>query len=167
MDALRSPIRVRSRGPRWGFVLLLLVPTGCEPDMGAAVLEGRVESWVRALEAGDAQGLSNRYERGGVFLPPGEAAVVGREAILERWRPILARYEVRMELEVEGMDADGRVGHVHGRYRISGVDRVGGETFSAGDGFLQIWRRQRDGGWLIALDVWYPSPEGPASLPAP
>ena len=140
---------------------------GCEPTMGSEVIEGRVNSWARALNDGDVDAFVSRYEPGAPFLPPGEHAVAGREAIGERWQDLLDRFDILFVFELEGLDADGRVGFAHGTYSISGHDPVEGEAFSIEDGFLQIWRRQPNGRWLIALDMWNPSVDAGPTLPDP
>lgn len=159
-----------TRSAAIGAALVLVatvVVVGGEPTMGGEVIERRAHAWARSLDAGNLDAFIGRYERGGTFLPPGGHAVVGRRAIGEQWRSILGRFDLIFEFEPERMDADGRVGFVYGTYMISGHDPVEGEVFSIEDDFLQIWRRQRDGSWLIALDMWHPSSSGPPLLPEP
>ncbi len=145
--------------------VVLITVAGCELATGAEVMEREVESWARALERGDLGTMVARYESGGVFLPPGDHAVVGREAVSNHWRNIHDRFLVTFEYEVDSIWDDGRIGHLRGSYRVSGVARTAGESFQAEDEFMQIWRRQRDGGWLIALDMWSPSAENDSLLP--
>lgn len=119
------------------------------------------------MERGDVSAALEWYERRAAFLPPGEPAVVGREAIGERWDGVLDRFEVSYDWQVDTVDMAGtRLGYVHGRYEVSGVDQATGESFQVDDAFVQVWRRQRDGSWLIAMDMWHPPAQGARGLPS-
>jgi ketosteroid isomerase-like protein len=156
---------IRQSGRLVALCVVLIALAGCELATGAEVMEREVESWARALERGDLGTMAARYESGGVFLPPGDHAVVGREAVSTHWRNIHDRFLVTFDYEVDSIWDDGRIGHLRGSYRVSGVARTAGESFRAEDEFMQIWRRQRDGGWLIALDMWSPPADSDALLP--
>jgi hypothetical protein len=43
------------------------------------------QTWVKAYNAGDADGLANLYDENAVLLPPGSPAVNGRAAIKAFW----------------------------------------------------------------------------------
>lgn len=131
----------------------------CEPDTGTGAIERGAERWTRALNDGDPARLVEPYEAGAVLLAPGRGAVVGRDEIREAWADWFHRYDLVYEFEVEGLSSDGRIGYRYGTYRIRGVDREEARSMEAGDRFMQIWRRQRDGSWRIALDQWDPPAE--------
>jgi ketosteroid isomerase-like protein len=167
MDGRYVPLRphpdVTRSLRRWTWALLVaaLVLAGCDPTPGDVAIERGRDRWVAALNAGEPERLAQPYEATGVLLPPGEGAVVGREAIAEWWRDLMGSHHLRYDFEEAGFDQDGRIGYRYGTYRLEGVDRRTGELIRREDDFLQIWRRQRDGSWRLALDVWYPAAGAP------
>ena len=50
-----------------------------------AALHAVDQVWVKAYNAGDADGLANLYDENAVLLPPGSPAVNGRAAIKAFW----------------------------------------------------------------------------------
>lgn len=155
-----------SRVGRWVLPTLLAgLPVGCEWG-GADSVERGAEAWAAAMEEMDVESALGWYERSAAFLPPGEAAVVGRGSIRDRWERVLDRFEVSYGWELDTVEAAGtRLGYVYGSYRVSGVDQATGESFQVDDTFVQVWRRQRDGSWLIALDMWHPPAQEVRGLP--
>lgn len=161
-------IRARWRSAPFRLAAAALVAAAgaaCESG-GVGSIERGAESWAGAMERGDLEAALEWYERRAAFLPPGEEAVVGRSAVEERWRSVVDRFDVSFGWEVDTVDMAGtRLGYVYGRYRVYGVDHATGESFRVDDAFVQVWRRQRDGSWLIALDMWHPPAQEAAELP--
>lgn len=158
LPAVRRAHRT-GKGERSVVALLLVLGAlvaGCEGRYDTNAIERGSASWAGAMSRADLEGVTRWYERGGVVLPPGGDAVVTRASIEAHWRGLFQRYEVQFEREVEDLDADGRIGYVYGTYRIQGVDPAGADRFQVENRFIQVWRRQRDGTWRIALDVWHP-----------
>lgn len=142
---------------RLGALLLAaFLVSGCDPTPGDQAIRQGAERWVEGLAISSPDRMARAYEEGGILLLPGEDVVVGRDRIHQRWVEVTGAYELDYTYELEGMREDGRVGYRFGSYTLSGVHRSTGESFRVEDGFMQIWRRQRDGRWLLALDMWYP-----------
>lgn len=138
--------------------LLLLASVGwaCEVTRGPEAIQRGADRWEQGLEQEDPEMVVEPYEPGGVLLLPGSGAVVGRDNARDAWTAWFQRYELSYDFEVEGLGADGRVGYRYGTIRARGVDRVERRSIRMEERFMQIWRRQRDGSWRIALDMWDP-----------
>lgn len=120
------------------------------------------EAWTEAAQRGDADRLAALYAPDAVFLPPGAPEVRGREAIARLYRQQFDRFEVSVTFRTQEIVADRTLAFRRGTYRAELISRSGGDTATARDRFLEIWRRDEDGTWRIARDMWNegaPAPE--------
>jgi len=145
--------------------LMLLTAWGCDPTPGHEQIQQGAERWADGLNSSSIDRIARVYEEGGVLLLPGEDAVVGRDRIRDRWEQLAGSHVLEYESALEEMREDGRVGFRYGTYTLSGVASATGESFQIENGFMQIWRRQRDGRWLLALDMWYPRDRADFEVP--
>jgi len=91
------------------------------------------------------------YAADAVFMPPNAKAVRGCDAIA---RFITDNYPGVRSVKYETVDMEGCDGlaYVYGRYRLESSDS-GGTATDVGK-FIEVWRRQRGGGWQISLDIF-------------
>ena len=127
-------------------------------------IEAAVRRYVAASNEGDAKALSDLYTDDAVLLPPDHAPVHGREAIGEFWRQ---GTDTGLEVRTLRVEVDGNVGYLVGQYRLP---ETAEEPADSGK-YVMCLRRQRDGSWKLAADIWNSSameelPEGSAA-PAP
>jgi ketosteroid isomerase-like protein len=119
-----------------------------------------VEREKSAAVTGDAELYFSALAGDALFLPPNTTAKTGAELrswlkeFIDGFRVEWLRFE-SSELQVSGEIAY----HIYAyRWRVTPV--AGGEpTVASGKG-LHILRRQPDGSWKIARELWNSTPEG-------
>lgn len=152
----RRELRPAVCGPR-ALLAGLCVLAGC----GQPQAEGSVErhiAEVRAAHAalddaarrGDYAGWSGLFTPDAVVMPPGRPAIEGERGLRDLFdgRPEgLEGGSELLEVEVRG-----DLAFVRGRYRLRGTGPDG--PIEGSGNMLEIWRRQADGRWLLARDLW-------------
>ena len=122
------------------------------PDMKAIAVVNDVFS--RAIAAKDWKAVSALYAADGVLYPPGESAVKGRaaiEACFAAFPPVTA-----FSLRTTKIDGRDDLAYVQGTFTMAPA-AAGGSTPPQETGyFLQVLRRQPDGTWRIAVQMFSP-----------
>lgn len=125
----------------------------------AAVTEQAIEiantsqDWTRYTEV--------YYAPDAIVMPPNEEVIRGREAMAE-W---LATFPPMSTFEATQVQVDGAgdIAYVYGTYFMAIAMTEGEEPVPDEGKYLEIWRRQADGGWKIIMDIFnsdMPLPEG-------
>lgn len=109
-----------------------------------------------ALARGDAGDAAALYALDGKLLAPSAELIAGRDEIEAYWRTGLSLGLTGVELEPTGFQLAGDVAIELGRYRVAvGEDRDGGM-------YVVLHRREADGAWRRAVDVFNPDDPGRA-----
>jgi ketosteroid isomerase-like protein len=100
---------------------------------------------------GDVVGTARLYTPDAVLMPPNHPNVSGQSAISDYLGtfPKVARFSASND-EIDGC---GDIAYVRGRYEMT-LEPEGGEPFIDCGAYLEIRRRQDDGSWLIAADMF-------------
>ena len=123
--------------------------------MSTKDIEAREAEWLKAFNAGDASGVAQIYTQDGRILPPNGPIVDGRAAIegfVKEFVASKAQLSFKLVTVHESADLCAAVGEYE--LEIPGAPTDSGK-------FVEVWRRQADGSWLIADDIFN------SSLPAP
>ncbi|MDQ3138826.1 MAG: DUF4440 domain-containing protein [Gemmatimonadota bacterium] len=161
------------------LALSLLVATACRPapaaggatgDAAAAPLSAADLAAVRAADssfatavgAGDAAGVAAVYTADARLMPPNAATIEGREGIQKFWGGFLAAYQLRIDLSADEVEGRGDLAYMRGHFRLDGTSKAkdGAPIHDQGK-YLEILRRQPDGTWRYAVDMYS------SDLPAP
>jgi uncharacterized protein (TIGR02246 family) len=151
-----------------GILLMMLFVQACRapvvPDGEAGVDRGlaaadaiavraALDSYFASAISRDASRWAALYADNAVVMPPNGATVEGRNAI-EAWLkalPVVISEADGVALEVDGT---GDLAYVRGTYTLI-MEAPGVPQPIRQEGkFLQIYRRQEDGTWLLARDIW-------------
>ena len=122
--------------------------------MGKQDIEARESDWLSAFNGGDAAGVANIYATDARLLPPGAPAIVGRDAIegfVKEFVATGAKLTFNLLTVHESGDLCAAVGEFD--MKIPGAPDDQGK-------YIEVWRRQGDGSWLIVDDIFN------SSLPA-
>jgi uncharacterized protein (TIGR02246 family) len=134
------------------IVFLAVVPVLAKDDeaeIKAAVTE-RYQQWIAAENKKDAEAITDLYDENAVLMPKQEEPVIGKLAIGEYYRKLVAdphfvpfrltlqsnSFHAAGDIAIETADFDGVVTrndkeiHFHGKNLI-------------------VWKRQKDGSWKI------------------
>ena len=108
------------------------------------------------LRAGDAERIAALYTEDARFLSPDSTVRVGREAIRDYWQESLA-FLADMTLTTQSLNGTRDV-----LYETGEVDTSIGipdGVFVQRDKYVNVWVRQPDGQYRIAIDMWNSRPE--------
>ena len=112
-------------------------------------VDGLKAELVHAFEQGDAALAASLYEPGARLLPPGAAVITGEDAVREFFEKRFAAGSDGGVLETVRLDDYGDVAVEEGRY-----GRRAGEQLLDSGKYLAVFRRQTDGTWRWATDMW-------------
>ena len=141
---------------------LVVTSTACQPpaqeaaglseeDVGA--IESTVASYVQSALASDFAEWAALHTEDAVRLPPNQPAVKGRAAI-QNWGAAFSL----TDFTITPLEIDGRDGLAYARvtYSYSGTLTAEGMSEVVTDSGRGVWllRKQPDGSWLLAVDIW-------------
>jgi uncharacterized protein (TIGR02246 family) len=142
-----------------------VVSTEVDAEADLAAIDAMRGSFAEAVSAGDVDGMMIGYAEDAVQMPPNEPALTGKEAIRARNQANADEYEMALENPVEEIVVKGDWAILRGTYVFSGTPKADGEPIQDTGKYMVTWRRQADGSWRVAHEIWNsdnPSPEGGA-----
>jgi uncharacterized protein (TIGR02246 family) len=113
--------------------------------------------WIDAVNAGDLVRLLTLMADDVVFLNPGRAPL-GRDGFSPGFSAAHQRSRIQCVSELEEVVVVGEVAYTRARDSLSVTPRAGGEAVQLAGHRITIYRKQRDGRWLLARDVHTLSP---------
>ena len=116
-------------------------------DDVAAAIEAVNRKFSAAFAQKDAAAMASRYSSDAVVLPPGGAAVRGRDGIEKIWRGAMAAGDT-LTLATIDVESHGDYAHEVGTY----VLKAGAKDVDRGN-YVVVWKRQR-GEWMLHRDIW-------------
>ena len=138
-------------------VLVVIIVAGRPVQQGLtsadeAAIRKSIESYAEAVLASDWAGLAAMHTEDAVVMPPNEPAVQGRAALEawgEAWPPIT-------EFSTAAVEIDGRgdLAFVRGTFAMTIMPEGTPEPIQDTGKYVEIWRKQPDGSWLIAVDIF-------------
>jgi ketosteroid isomerase-like protein len=118
-------------------------------DIDDSTIAGLKATLVRAFEQADAALAAALYEPGARLLPPGSPVITGEDDVRDFFQ---RRFDAGSDggvLETVRLDEYGDVAVEEGRY-----GRRSGEQLLDSGKYLAVFRRQPDGAWRWATDIW-------------
>ena len=116
-------------------------------------IQGVDETYEKAVANRDIDAIVALYTGDGFFLPPNSPIAQGSDAI----RAVIQAYfdagVVSLDLETTVLDNQGDVVVEVGRYRL-GLEPPGADPVTDVGKYLQVFKRQADGSFLIAYDCF-------------
>lgn len=145
-----------------GIVLVLVAACGESAGDGAeerarAEIDSLGSEWEEAANRADVERLVGIYAPDAVILPPGGPVIQGSETIRELFRQEFESFDTKLAFTTQAIEVDGDMAFRRGRYVWRGTPRLSGQAVETTNKFLEVWRRQPDGSWRIAVDMWNPS----------
>lgn len=118
------------------------------------------EQFIQALRRGDAVGCAQVYPDDGIILPPNAPMRRGKEAIQEFWQVVIDMGIRDASLETVELDQHGDTAIEIGQYTLR-TQPAAGQPADAGK-YLVVWRRQPNGAWKWAWDMFSSDSPPPA-----
>ncbi|MDX1387933.1 MAG: SgcJ/EcaC family oxidoreductase [Acidobacteriota bacterium] len=118
-----------------------------------AVLEAD-ERWIEAFNRGDVDTIASLYTEDVVVMPPGAPGFEGRDRVREWMAELFERHVVHQRLLNDEVVVTGDWAWMRGHFTTEITPRAGGATVTEQGKHLVIWRREPDGAWRAARDIW-------------
>jgi uncharacterized protein (TIGR02246 family) len=112
------------------------------------------EDYLAAINANDAEAVLALLTDDAVYLPPHEPAVAGKAAIRPWLEGYFKAYRTHWEKEARELVAAGDWAVEYAAERVTDVPVGGGEALEDVCKGLIVYRRQGDGTWKVARDMW-------------
>jgi len=105
--------------------------------------------------AGDAKAMGALIDRDAVWMPPtGEQAIVGSEKVVARYKVFFEKTSSVFELQPGKIQICGQWAFINGEWHRKDAAKRGGENKMHGGYYMMVFKKQSDGSWKIARDIW-------------
>ncbi len=155
----------------WILTVLALAACNAAPpsltEADRAAIKEVSDEFTRSFTAGDVPGMLKLYSDDATLMPTGVPAQKGRPAI-EAFLLALPKV-TEIVLTPEEIDGRGDLAFVRGTYRITmEIPGAPGPVTETGK-YVEIWRKQADGKWLVAVNIFNsdlppPAPPAPSAI---
>ena len=112
------------------------------------------DRYDKVLNEGDADGLTSLFTEDAVLMPPDEALVVGKEQLFNRHKKLFKQYSLQHRLHSDESVVCGDWGFDRGAYAMTLLSRTSSRQKEETGKYLTLFRKERNGQWLIARDIW-------------
>jgi uncharacterized protein (TIGR02246 family) len=150
-----------SKASVWGCLAVLLLTTACKqpppadtPAADEQTIRDLDAKWEKTAGARDLDGTLSFYSRDAVVLPGNAPIVIGKDAIRALWVSLLSP-DISLSWQANKVDVSrsGDLAYVIGTYTLSAKDAQGKPATDRGK-FLEVYKKQGDGSWKIAVDMY-------------
>ena len=120
-------------------------------DAEKTKIEDASKAFADALPTGDAEAILKNCTSDAIEMPPNVPAVTGHDDLVKYIKdlPKITSFKMHNE-EVEG---SGDLAYARGTYVIEATMPDGSPLHDEGK-YIDIWRRQADGSWLMSRDCY-------------
>ena len=140
-----------------GFMALMMAPeiAWTQEDVIRKLVG---EDYDKAMAVGDVPAKMRLYTVDAVLMPPEGPVVSGQEAI-RLWHEVFFKKGTSPGVsKVDEVQVFGEWGFARGTFSGTAPSRTGGPPSSVSEKWLVVVRRQVDGSWKIARDIWTQQP---------
>jgi uncharacterized protein (TIGR02246 family) len=128
-----------------------------------AAIRATDSAFTSAMGAGNAAAVAAIYLPDAHVMPPDAAPVEGRAAIQQFIAGFLGAYQLTITVSADEIEGRGDLAYARGHYTMEGAPKAAGTPPLREEGkFLEVLRRQPDGTWRYAVDMWSPNGRAPA-----
>jgi len=153
--------------PRLGYVLMREIAINEAQRLRENTAGGRVSAaqdnaaidkvrldFNAAYNEGNAKALTGLITRDGIWMPPGEPTVFGQGNIKARYAKLFTNMSSKFELKAGDIQLSGDWAYLSGDWSRVDTPKAGGAVKNVSGHYLLIVKRQPDGTWKIARDIW-------------
>jgi ketosteroid isomerase-like protein len=132
-----------------------------EPTAESKRLLARDAAWAAAAAQGrDIERILEFWTDDAIVYPPGLPAVVGKAALRSYVQASLAipGFRISWTSSESNVSPDGQFAYLLSENAVTAPDHTGQLTTTRGRA-VTVWRRESDGAWRCAVDIWNAEPE--------
>lgn len=112
-------------------------------------LRQRRDEWIQIVNVGDLERYVGLFREEAVWLPPGQAAVVGRSAIKAWLTPFFEQVDYTFSIRDEQVRFAGDRAIEKGTFHSALTRKEGGESMRHSGTYMVLWHREENGLWFI------------------
>ncbi len=135
------------------FILLGLSTQSVAMDNLEAIDMVRMNFNAASMES-DALALADLLDRDAVWAPPGQVAILGKEAIKAFYVNRFADKRTVITLHPGAIQLMGDWAVLHSTFSRLDADHLNQEEQTYSGNYLWVLRKQPDGTWKVAYDIW-------------
>jgi len=109
--------------------------------------------FMEAFHRGDAAAAADFYTEDAKILPPNMEMVSGKQAIQAFWKMGMDMGVRKINLETVEAGYDGDIAYERGVSTVT-IQPEGGQERTERGKYLVVLKRQADGSWKVAVDIW-------------
>lgn len=130
-------------------------PAGAGSAHAAAEIRTLDAEWSEAAQARDLERILSFWSEDAIVYPPGSAALVGKPAIREYVEKSfqIPGFGISWKTDQVVVAASGDLAYGTGTNRVTFHGPDGKPTTVEGK-TVTVWRKQKDGSWKCAIDIW-------------
>jgi len=115
-----------------------------------------------AFNAGNTQAISELIDDNGIWLPPGQPSVAGKDNIVADYANYFVKVRSKFELKPSNIQLCDAWAFMSGEFTRADTPKAGGTVQQVSGHYLFVLKKQSDGKWKIARDIWSDSmqPQG-------
>ena len=156
-----------------GYVTLLSFTFVCSvlpADTKSAIeqaLRDLDAQWSAAAGSKDLEKTISFYSEDAIVLPTNAPAATTKDAIRNTWRDLLASPGLAISWKTTKVEVakSGDIAYTTGTYELAMNDASGKPINDRGK-YVEVWKKQADGKWKVAIDIWNSDLPLSASAPA-
>ena len=120
------------------------------------------EQFLAAMRDGDAGALVALVSDDVTFCPPHEATRTGKSDVRAWAQQVFSQVKTqRIAVSDRDVDVSGDLAVDRGSFVWVVTPSGGGNSIEERGRFVAIWKKQSDGSWRVAHDIWNSSNPGP------
>ena len=116
-------------------------------------IRDNTKGYVEAYNRGDPAAAAGFYTEDAKILANNMEMVSGRQAIQEFWKTAMEMGVKKMNLETVEVGYDGNLAYERG-VSIVDIEPKGEQARTEKGKYLIVLKRQPDGSWKVAVDIW-------------
>jgi ketosteroid isomerase-like protein len=117
-------------------------------------IEQNQATFVARGNAGDVDGVMMCCSDDVVMMPPNAPAVVGADAVRSWLTEFFEHFTPNLETHTENLVVEGDLAYARRSYTWTLTPKAGGEPIKESGKTVLIYKRDEDGAWKAALDIW-------------
>ena len=123
--------------------------------------------WSAAAAAKDLEKTISFYSENALVLPTNAPAATTKEAIRNTWKDLLASPGVAISWKTTKVEVarSGDIAYTTGTYELT-VNDASGKPINDRGKYAEVWKKQTDGKWKVAVDIWNSDLPPSAAAPA-
>jgi ketosteroid isomerase-like protein len=133
----------------------VILPAHAQQSDAEAAIRKADTDWAKAAQTKKVDAWMAYYSDDATILPPNEKTASSPDAIRKSIGDMLGLSDLSITWEPTKVEAakSGDLGYSYGTYQLI-FSGAGGKPVEDRGKYLEVWKKQKDGSWKCAADMW-------------